>query len=320
MLDNVNYDVKVMDGNVQLLNNVLMGSATGFDGQKSTGSNVITFDLYNNTIHEHTNSCMHTYNGTTYSTAMKATGKNNLLTWCTGYGWTDDGTYHVSVTSGAWNYNDVYSPAGISMTAYNPTTLKGAADTFVDPLYEDTDPSFKRRWYDLRLLSNSPMVEAGTSGGLIPTDDLIGTARPKQTKWDIGAYEYDPTVNHDPWANAGAKNLLVAQDDVTCFDASATTDQDGDAMTYLWSFGDGASASGKVVCHTYIKNVINEVILTVTDVHGGVDHDVVTVDVNHRPVAEAGPEVYAAAGGDAAAFDGHQSKATPLGQRPAPTR
>ena len=307
VLDNGSYDVYVADGSVQLFNNVLMGSNTGFYGYKSTGTTVITFDLYNNTIHEHAAECIHTVNYGSSANYMKLNGRNNLMTWSTGWAFLDDGSYRIQMGTIGWNYNNVYKTA--NYTAANPYSgiNKGANDTAFDPQYEDIDPSGRRRWYDLRLLSISPMVDAGTSGGLIPTEDLIKTARPKVTKWDIGAYEYDPAVNHDPWAAAGA-DLLVAQEDVTCFDASATTDLDSDAMTYAWTFGDGQGAAGKFVCHTFTNNIVHEVILTVTDEHGGVDHDVLAVDVDRRPIAEAGPEVFAAAGGDAAAFDGSQSR------------
>ena len=36
------------------------------------------------------------------------------------------------------------------------------------------------------------------------------------------------------------------------FDASTSTDPNGDALSYSWQFGDGTSATGAVVRHTYL--------------------------------------------------------------------
>lgn len=61
----------------------------------------------------------------------------------------------------------------------------------------------------------------------------------------------------DPWAK-----------EPVSFDASLSTDPDGDPLTYRWDFGDGGSAEGKVVQHTYAKAGEYVVILTVTDPSG----------------------------------------------------
>jgi PKD repeat protein len=55
------------------------------------------------------------------------------------------------------------------------------------------------------------------------------------------------------------------------FDASSTTDEGavcGSACTYAWSFGDGTTASGSVVPHTFATAGTFNVVLTVTDAAG----------------------------------------------------
>lgn len=49
------------------------------------------------------------------------------------------------------------------------------------------------------------------------------------------------------------------------FDASASSDADGDALTYAWSFGDGATASGVTASHSYATPGLYEVCLSVSD-------------------------------------------------------
>ncbi|MCM2681399.1 glycoside hydrolase family 48 protein [Echinimonas agarilytica] len=54
-------------------------------------------------------------------------------------------------------------------------------------------------------------------------------------------------------------------------DASASTDADGDSMSFSWDLGDGQSASGVSLNHTYAASGSYEVVLTVTDGQGGSD-------------------------------------------------
>lgn len=53
------------------------------------------------------------------------------------------------------------------------------------------------------------------------------------------------------------------------FDASASSDPEGGALTYAWAFGDGSVGSGATIAHTYAGSGSYPVTLTVTDPVGG---------------------------------------------------
>jgi DNA/RNA endonuclease G (NUC1) len=72
------------------------------------------------------------------------------------------------------------------------------------------------------------------------------------------------------------------------FSASGTSDADGDALTYAWSFGDGATASGTGATHTYAQDGTYNVRLIVTDVLGLADTVFTTAAVaNVAPIVAA---------------------------------
>ena len=71
-------------------------------------------------------------------------------------------------------------------------------------------------------------------------------------------------VNRPPVANPGA-NLACCVDEKNYFDGSASTDPDGDKLTYSWDFGDGTKATGEKVYHIYAEPGIYKIVLTVDD-------------------------------------------------------
>jgi len=115
-------------------------------------------------------------------------------------------------------------------------------------------------------------------------------------------------VNHRPRANAG-KNIHTAKRTVV-LDGLASSDADGDPLTYIWNFADGTPhRKGARVFHTFEKGGNYPVILTVAD-GTGLSNDrstsSISVKINDAPVAKAGGNRKACAG-KVILFDGSSS-------------
>jgi DNA/RNA endonuclease G (NUC1) len=70
--------------------------------------------------------------------------------------------------------------------------------------------------------------------------------------------------------------------------AAGSSDPDGDALTYEWSFGDGSEGAGATATHTYADNGTYQVRVIVTDPYGAADSATTTVTVmNVAPTVAA---------------------------------
>jgi PKD repeat protein len=67
------------------------------------------------------------------------------------------------------------------------------------------------------------------------------------------------------------------------FNGTLSSDPDGDALSYAWSFGDGATGSGPAVNHAYAASGTYGVRLTVDDGRGGNAYTVQNVTVSSGP-------------------------------------
>jgi len=76
-----------------------------------------------------------------------------------------------------------------------------------------------------------------------------------------------PAANQPPQPSFQISGDLKANRSIT-FDASASTDPDGQIVSYKWDFGDGEKGDGVVVQHVYSKGGTYTVLLTVTDDKG----------------------------------------------------
>lgn len=89
----------------------------------------------------------------------------------------------------------------------------------------------------------------------------------------------DETGNHAPIAIATGSPLTAKANVARTFLGSSSSDQDQDPLTYVWSFGDGATASGASVAHRYSSIGTYTCTLTVYDGRGGTGVSALTVSV-----------------------------------------
>ena len=89
---------------------------------------------------------------------------------------------------------------------------------------------------------------------------------------------------------------LPKEGQVVFFDASGSTDPDGDITAYQWHFGDGVTGAGKTVNHMFTSAGSYYVELTVTDNEGLIHQMVKTINVTlaraslPEPTPEPAPE------------------------------
>ncbi|WP_419249374.1 PQQ-dependent sugar dehydrogenase [Streptomyces canus] len=76
------------------------------------------------------------------------------------------------------------------------------------------------------------------------------------------------TDGHSPVAQASADRTSGQAPLRVRFSSEGTSDQDGDALTYSWNFGDGATSTAANPAHTYKKNGTYTATLTAKDTSG----------------------------------------------------
>jgi hypothetical protein len=88
--------------------------------------------------------------------------------------------------------------------------------------------------------------------------------------------------DHAPLALASVgPSASVNEGATVTFDGTGSTDADGDPLTYAWNFGDGETATGPIVTHTFDAGVYTAM-LTVNDGVGGVSTTSVGVTAELR--------------------------------------
>ena len=116
---------------------------------------------------------------------------------------------------------------------------------------------------------------AGTYTATLTVMDTQGLTNSASTPIVVTA----PVVieNKPPTAAATATPTIGTAPITVSFEGSASADSDGSIATYLWTFGDGSTATGKTASHTYTDAGDYPATLTVTDDKGATGTTTVTI-------------------------------------------
>jgi len=154
------------------------------------------------------------------------------------------------------------------------------------------NPSGQNKWG--KMLVRLRPYETGhraaltfTRGEEEPNDATFGVSNNKGQRLPIQL----PIIiagkkNHHPVPRIRMKYLSDCHS--VLFDASDSSDRDGDKMSYLWRFGDGKTGEGLKVTHRYEKQAYFEATLIVRDDSGEVGNSALMterVHINQPPVS-----------------------------------
>jgi PKD repeat protein len=117
-------------------------------------------------------------------------------------------------------------------------------------------------------------------------------------------------VNNDPpvaRARANRTNILKGES-INFSDNGSSDPNPGDTLTYAWDFGDGNTATGPTVSHTYTTEGNYQATLTVTDSSGASNSTSINITVtNNPPTANAVADRNPISEGESINFDGSGS-------------
>ncbi|MCR9254386.1 MAG: PKD domain-containing protein, partial [bacterium] len=133
--------------------------------------------------------------------------------------------------------------------------------------------------------ASNTFTAAGTyMVSLVITDDLGAVS---STTLEVTVL--DPTVNNPPLASLLTDIVSGTAPLNVLFDASGSSDPDGDIISFNWGFGDGSFSTDSIVSHLYQTPGTYTVLLTITDTEGASTSDsteiVVSEEVNLPPIA-----------------------------------
>jgi cytoskeletal protein CcmA (bactofilin family) len=127
------------------------------------------------------------------------------------------------------------------------------------------------------IYSRSNPQDADHANG--PTSEFYDIANPEPGTWTVSSYGLNVAPAGEPVTIealdestpnvAPVANISQSGSGATItYDGSASRDPDGSIASYFWDFGDGTSAAGSTVTHTYLQPGQYRAVLVVTDNSG----------------------------------------------------
>ena len=114
------------------------------------------------------------------------------------------------------------------------------------------------------IVTTTVTITSDTSGDDDDDDDGGGGNTNSNTK-----YGEQTEINNNPIAIIYLSSNVETVDAEIIFDASRSSDPDGDNLTFLWDFGDGSISTNKLISYSYKNQGSFNITLTVDDLNGG---------------------------------------------------
>ena len=184
---------------------------------------------------------------------------------------------------------------------FNPSPPDGATDVDIDVelRWSGGDPDGDSVTYDVYFekddstpdeLVSENQTETTYDPGTLDSDSTYYwkiVARDEHgavTEGDVWHFTTKKKPNQPPTASFtfSPKYPFVSQE--ITFDASNSTDPDGTIVKYEWNFGDGNTATGMIVTHSYSSAGSYDVTLTVTDDDGATDEETKSINISLKIV------------------------------------
>jgi len=215
----------------------------------------------------------------------------------------DDGaTDSITATKTVRNRSPAASFTESAHTVYTSESINFDASTSYDP--DGYIVSYSWDFGDGNTATGVTVSHAYADNGsyvvnLTVTDNDGATGSTHATK---------TVMNRPPVANFTESAHTVDTGESINFDASASYDPDSTIVSYSWNFGDGDTATGVTVSHSYATSGTYTVILTVTDDDGATDSITATKTVRNRgPVASFTESAHTVEAGESIDFDASAS-------------
>jgi len=230
----------------------------------------------------------------------------------------DDGTYTATLTvTDSRGASSAPATTTATITNVAPSVNAGAnqnvtlgtsvtlSASFSDPGVNDAPWTYTIAWGDGSpqttgsTSTQSSVITATHTYPATGTDTVWVTVTDKNGGAGSGrlTVTVTATVNQPPTAVPSGP-FTGTEGTATSFDGSRSSDPDGDALTYAWSFGDGTTGTGVKPSHAYLDNGNYTVTLTVTDSRGAASSPVTTsaTIANVAPAVNAGANQTATVG------------------------
>ena len=153
----------------------------------------------------------------------------------------------------------------------------------------------RRPWQTIGVVAALVVATSGIGAGAYAITQAVLAA-------PVAAPAAEPTPTEDPNLEPTASIAATVADLTVAVDSAASTDEDGTIVAYLWSFGDGTTATEATASHTYAAGGTFYVTLIVTDDAGATGSATSEVTVTAPPPPPPPPPPATTAGCPAGSF------------------